>query len=237
MRINTELKYSNLDIIRSTISSEATLKPIEVPYSDDTETPSKHPYYLVVGTRNKEAKEDIKAMNKRLKSCNFNHVISKNTRKSEIIFPVDTLLPAGQEREEASVELCRVISNRNVSMKIKMPIRLFVFEITLQEQAEKKGRSFLTKNEVVDIGKRLQLNNGEEVEKALQYLHNVTIILYYPDVLPDVVFVDPQPILDILSQLIAITYVDQADLHLIANPTPSPVDIENLTTMHATNKA
>lgn len=223
LHINTEISYSNLKIIQSTISSEAILKPIEVPYSDDTKTPD-CPYYLVIGTRKKEAKEeDIKAMNETLKGCNFKNIIPKNIRESEIIFPVDTLLPAGsKEREEASVELCKVISNCNASMKIKMPIRLFAFEISLQAEAKEKGRRFLTKNEVVAIGERLQLNNEEDVKKALEYLHNVTIILYYPQVLPDVVFVDPKPILDVLSRLIAITYVDLADLDSIANPPPPP---------------
>ena len=218
--INTELKYSNLDIIQSTISSEAILKPIELPYV--TNMPD-HPYYLIVGTRKKEAKEeDIKAMNETLKGCIFNRVTWKNIRESAIIFPVDTLLPAGQEREEASMKLGQEISNCGVSMTIKMPIRLFAFEISLQAEAEEKRRSFLTKNEVFAVGELLQLNNEEEVEKALQYLHNVTIILYYPQVLPNLVFVSPQPILDILSRLIAITYVDQAQLHLIANPPPLP---------------
>ena len=225
--INTELKYSNLDIIRSTISSEAILKPITVPYV--TKTPS-HPHYLIIGTCKKEVKkEDIVAMDETLTGCSFKNVIKKS-EESAIIFPVNTLLPAGPEREEASVELCTVISNYNVSMKIKMPIRLFVFEIALLEEAEKKQQSFLTKNEVVDIGKRLQLNNEKEVEKALEYLHSVTIILYYPKVLPNVIFVDPQPILDILSRLIAITYVDQAQLRLFANLLPSLDDIKNLIT-------
>ena len=213
LHIDTKLKYSNLDIIQSTINSEAILKPIEVPYV--TKTPD-HPYYLVVGTRKKEAKEeDIKAMNNTLKGCSFKNVI-KNSEESEIIFPVNTLLPArSKEREEASMKLCKKISNCNVSMEIKMPIRLFAFEIALQEEAEKKKRSFLTKEKVDIIGKRLQLNT-EDVKKALQYLHNVTIILYYPKVLPDLVFVSPQPILDILSLLIAIRYVSHNDLNSIA---------------------
>ena len=226
--IYTELKYSNLDIIRSTISSEATLKPIKVPYV--TTTPS-HPHYLIIGTRkdSKEVKkEDIESMNEKLIGCNFDHVIQKKNGES-IIFPVDTLLPDGSnERKEASMELCKVISNRNVSMKIKMPIRLFLFEISLQKDAEEKKRSFLTIEEVVAIGKRLQLNNEEEVVKALQYLHNVTIILYYPDALSGFVFVDPQPILDILSQLIAITYVDPANLRV--NSPPSQKEINYLHT-------
>ena len=226
--IYTELKYSNLDIIQSTISSEAILKPITVPYV--TKTPD-HPYYLIVGTRKKEAKkEDIKAMNETLTGCSFKNVI-KNSKESPIIFPVNTLLPArSKEREEASVELCQEISNCDVSMKIKMPIRLFVFEIALQEEAEKKKRSFLTKNEVDAIGEVLELKKEEDVKEALQYLHNVTIILYYPDVRSNVVFVDPEPILDVLSLLIAITYIKQGQLHLIADPPPSPDDRHNLST-------
>ncbi|XP_019862156.1 PREDICTED: uncharacterized protein LOC109590713, partial [Amphimedon queenslandica] len=54
-----------------------------------------------------------------------------------------------------------------------------------------------------------------------QYLHDVTIILYYCKILPNVIFVDPKPILDIFSHLIAITYVDHDKLHLIADPPPS----------------
>ena len=229
--INTELKYSNLDIIRSTISSGAILKPIKLPYV--TKMPS-HPHYLVFGTRKDKVEEEdipVDSMNETLMKSNLKllHVTWKIPKKS-IIFPVDTLLPAGsKEREDASVELCTVISNCNVSMKIKMPIRLFAFEISLEAEAEKKKRSFLTKNEVVDIGKRLQLNE-EDVKEALQYLHNVTIILYYPNVLADLVFVNPQPILDILSQLIAITYVDQAKLHLIAKLPPSQDARNNLST-------
>ena len=168
--INTELKYSNLDIIRSTISSEAILKPIEVPYVTN---PPSHPHYLVVGTRKKEVEEkDINSMNQTLKKSNLNlqHVIWKIPQKS-IIFPVDTLLPAGsKEREEASVELCTVISNCNVSMKIKMPIRLFVFEIALLEEAEKKKQSFLKKKKLLIL---VSVFNLIVKKKRLRKLFNI----------------------------------------------------------------
>ena len=213
--INTEMKYSNLDIIRSTISSEAILKPIKVPYV--TKTPD-HPNYLVIGTRKEEVtEEDIEAMNQTLKDSNLKlqHIIWKKLQQS-IIFPVNTISAISEERRKASEELCTAISNRSVSMKIKMPIRLFVFEIALQAAAKKKNRSFLTKKEVIVVGKYCKIYN-EDIENALQYLHNVTIILYYPDALSGFVFVDPQPILDILSRLIAITYVEPDQLKSIAN--------------------
>ncbi|XP_019859587.1 PREDICTED: uncharacterized protein LOC109587808 [Amphimedon queenslandica] len=224
--IQTKLQYSNRGIIQSTISSEAMLNPIKIPYVSDM---PKHPHYLILGTRVDELKEKgmldrLDYMNKKLINEGFNNLIKpQNEGKGSVIFPVNTLLPAGsKEREEASVELCTAISHCRVAMTIMLPIRLFTFEISLQLEAKKKQQSFLTRGEVIEIGKSLQLDDESEIDDALQYLHNVTIILYYPAVLPNIIFVDPKPVLDVLSCLIAIRYVDHKDRHLIANPPPSP---------------
>ena len=227
--INTELKYSNRDMIQSTISSEAMLNPIKIPYVSESDMP-KHSHYLILGTRADCSKsvteERLKEMNESLIEYKANKkVIPHNKRKGSIIFPVNTLLPAGSdERKEASVNLCNAVSNCRVSMVVKLPVRLFTFEIALQREAKKKKQSFLTRHEVIQIGKSLRLDKESEsdIDDALQYLHDVTIILYYRKVLPNIIFVDPKPILDVLSRLIAITYVDLTDLHLVADPLPSP---------------
>uniref|UniRef100_A0A1X7TKP8 Death domain-containing protein n=1 Tax=Amphimedon queenslandica TaxID=400682 RepID=A0A1X7TKP8_AMPQE len=229
--INTDLKYSNRDIIRSTISSEAMLNSIKIPYVAEPEKHKGiHARYLVLGTRKELVTEDeLKEMDKSLisssSSLDLKNIIQRIPEKS-IIFPVNTLLPAGsEEREEACVELCTAISNCNLKMKIKLPIRLFAFEISLQREARNKKRSFLTKKEVIKIGEDLLLDESD-IDDALQYLHNVTIILYYPAVLPNIIFVDPEPILDVLSRLIAITYIDQSNLHLIAKATDERIRLK-----------
>ena len=206
--IDTELKYSNRDLIRSTISSEAMLNPVEIPYV--THMPD-HSYYLILGTREELVTEEkLKEMNESLKEYIANDkVIPHNKRKDSIIFPVNTLLRAGsKKREKASEKLCTAISKCGAAMKITLPIRFFTFEIGLQMEAKK--RSFLTKEEAIKIGKFLGLDESE-IKEALQYLHNVTIILYYPAVLPNIIFVNPEPILDVLSRLIAVTYVHISD--------------------------
>ena len=221
--IDTKLQYSNHGIIRSTITSEAMLNPVKIPYVSDMPD---HPHYLILGTRKELVTEEkLKEMNESLREYKANKkVIPLNKRQGLIIFPVNTMLPAGsEEREEASVDLCNAISDCRVEMTIELPIRLLTFEISLQIEAKKKERSFLTKEEVIEIGKRYLLHNESDIDDALQYLHNVTIILYYHDVpdLKDLIFVDPKPILDVLSRLIAITYVDQNKLQSIASPPPS----------------
>ena len=227
--INTNLRYSNCGIIRSTISSEAMLNSIEIPYVTDM---PKHSHYLILGTRKELVPEKkLKEMNESLiKSSNLalKNVIW-NIPQESIIFPVNTLLSAeSKERKEASVQLCSSISNCRVEMMIELPIRLFIFEISLQIEAKSKKRNFLTREEVIKFGKSLRLDDESDIDVALRYLHNVTIILYYPAVLPNLVFVDPKPILDILSRLIAITYVNQCNLHLLADPPPSPDERDNL---------
>ena len=50
--------------------------------------------------------------------------------------------------------------------------------------------------------------NGNEVEAALMYYHYITIFLYFPAVLPDVVFLQPQPLFNKLSEIVSISFTD-----------------------------
>uniref|UniRef100_A0A1X7TKU7 Death domain-containing protein n=1 Tax=Amphimedon queenslandica TaxID=400682 RepID=A0A1X7TKU7_AMPQE len=229
--IKTKLEYSNRDIIRSTISSEAMLNPVKISYVSHM---PEHSHYLILGTRKDELEKreklgELNKMNKLLleEYKDNRKVIPRNKR--HIIFPVNTLLPAGsKEREEASASLCKVISNCRVEMTIELPIRLLAFEIALKLEAKKKERSFLTREEVIEIGRSLRLDDESDIDDALEYLHNVTIIFYYQNVLPNFIFTNPKPILDVLSHLIAVTYIDHTDLHLLAEPPPSPDETYNL---------
>ena len=135
---NKKLKYSNHDIIQSTISSEAMLNPVKIPYVSDMPD---HPHYLILGTRKElVAEEKLKEMNESLKEYKTNRKVIKH--QGSIIYPVNTML-AGPEREKISVDLCKAVSIRDVTMMIKLPIRLFTLEISLLKEAE--NRSFLTK--------------------------------------------------------------------------------------------
>ena len=50
--------------------------------------------------------------------------------------------------------------------------------------------------------------NASEVKAALMYYHHLSIFLFFPDILPNVVFVHPQPLFDKLSELISISFAD-----------------------------
>uniref|UniRef100_A0A1X7SLC8 C-terminal of Roc (COR) domain-containing protein n=1 Tax=Amphimedon queenslandica TaxID=400682 RepID=A0A1X7SLC8_AMPQE len=175
--------------------------------------------------------DNLKEMNEELMSSLKPDVESNvvpNVRRESIIFPVNTLVPEDEGRMKAGQDLCQSIANcGGTSLKIKMPIRWFAFELWLQKVAGDKSRSFLIIGEVISAGARLKMSE-DDTKDALKYLHNVTIILYYPDILPQLVFVDPKPILEVLSCLLALTYIERKALHLIANPVPPEKDISKL---------
>ena len=52
------------------------------------------------------------------------------------------------------------------------------------------------------------------VKAALRYYHDFTIFLYFPKILDNVLFLNPQPLFDALCYLISISFVDTVnDLH------------------------
>ncbi|XP_019861422.1 PREDICTED: uncharacterized protein LOC109589877 [Amphimedon queenslandica] len=223
------LKYSNREFFLSAVSSGAILKPIDVPHA--LETPS-HPMNFVLGTHYDLIKEDVhllRKINDELRSLLDPGMKDFVVLDGEfMIFPINTLVPEDEGRMKAGQDLCQSISNcGGTSLKINVPIRWFAFELWLQKIAEGNSRSFLIIDEAISAGARLKMSE-DDTKHALKYLHNVTIILYYPDILPQLVFVDPKPILEVLSRLLALSYVQRKALHLIAKPVPLQKDLNRL---------
>ena len=198
-------KSTQLTSFQSAVSSGSIYKTLNI--SCIKEQPS-HSMHLVLGThydkvnkstfeeRDNTLMESMKVLGPYLRDC----VIKKSN--VSVIFPVNTLAK-GEERTKHSQEICKAIYTRgsDASLTIEIPIRWFAFELSLP------NISIITLNEALGIGKKYKMNE-EDTKLALNYLHDVTLILYYPEVLDGVVFTDPQPILKIISQLLALTYID-----------------------------
>ena len=217
-KCDEKMKYSNRELFKSVVSSVILKKPLNLQYKV-TKVPQ-HSMNFVVGTHydilieefdEKTAEKKVLQMSKELMSPQtLMHYLTKyilsNVHKNSMIVPVDTLLTDPKERTEASKKLLSTISTcPEVSLTVRVPIRCFTFELYLESKAGSKG--FLTRKEAVEEGKELYMSETE-VDEALVYLHNCTIILYYPEIEPKLVFSDPQKILDVLSHLLALTYVD-----------------------------
>ena len=199
-------KSTQLAILQSAVSTGANFKPLDI--SHVTRKPM-HSMHLVLGTHYDELnnpthelgkyeetlKSSMPSLQPYLRDC----IIRKPDES--IIFPVNTISKS-EERIKYSQMICQAIYFKafGASLTIKIPIRWFAFELSLP------NKSIIPIGETLSIGERYGMNE-EETKQALRYFHDVGLKLYYPEV-SGVVFIDPQPILEILSQLLALTYVD-----------------------------
>ena len=232
--IGSKFKYTNVEYVMNVIRSGAISCPISTESNEE-----KHPMYFILGTHYDKAPEKFKDINtailssvkslpEKQKSSVIEVEVGDSDDEKEIVYPINCIEEDHRKRSKAAKDLCQFISNcsGDTSLKFSMRIVWFAFELTLQQKADNTKRSYLTKEEVFSAGKTLRMSK-KDIEEALQYFHKITIILYYPDVLPDIVFVDPKPILDILSHLLALTYVNRRSLHHVANK-PDRNEIDQL---------
>ena len=199
-------KSTQLACFKSAVSSGAIFEPPSIPWMKEKALHSTH---LVLGTHiDKVPDESLEKQKDTLRSSvsslqpYLRNCVLENRLEKSFIFPVNTLAQ-GKERSDYNRQICKAMDKSGASFPVYIPIRWFVFELALPE------KSIITVKEALDIGAEYGMNK-KDTELALQYLHDVTLILYYPEVL-DVVFPDPQPILKVLSDLLALTYIVDDD--------------------------
>ena len=203
-------KSTQLAIFQSAVSTGATFKPLNI--SHVTKEPT-HSMHLVLGTHYDKLKEpthELSNYEESLKSAMpslesyLRDCIIRKPDDDSIIFPVNTIAKS-DERKSYNKEVCKAIQHygAGASLEIKIPIRWFAFELTMP------NKSIIPIEEALSIGEKYGMSE-EETKQALHYFHDVGLKLYYPEV-TGIIFIDPQPILEILSQLLALTYINDVN--------------------------
>ena len=171
------------------------------------------PHCIVLGTfldKIFKSRESLEEKNARL--CltleKFRKVIIKHrTARNEVIFPINTTARGDIELKMAA-RIRDTICKHYIEAQI--PIRWFLFQLELDLLHKSSKSSIVNKSKCLEIGKSLQMR-PEDIEAALMYYHDLTIFLYFPKILPNIVFLHPQPIFERLSDLISISFADAVD--------------------------
>ena len=173
-------------------------------------TDGKPPKVIVVGTHKDKEHEcpDETRQQKNEKLCSIlcpvmqDELIFSGDAMNQLIFPVNTKEPGEEEREIAAV-LRRKIEK--CSRKVKIPIWWFIFEMILRKLAELLGRRVLSRQECLQVAHTLSFHD-KAFDAAITFFHRLNVVLYYPDILPNVIFTDSQVPLDKISELVQRSY-------------------------------
>ena len=161
---------------------------------------------LLVGThKDKASKDDIQAAEKSLKEKIENaEYFEKNMVhypfSGKLIFAIDNTQEG--DAQELRKVLEEIISKRFPRLPLSAPWLLF--EIALR----KAGVKILTMKDCQKIAKCYGITSKKELEEALQFLHQMGMVRYYPDVkeVKDLIICDLQILFDSITDIIVHTF-------------------------------
>ena len=201
---NTDLCMTNLQLIKHFVGSIVS--------SESSKTGAKS-LIFIIGTCSdlyylEEPKmESITEKNKQLVAEleEFrDYLVFHDEIKGELIHPVNNIISKGEGRERISSELRQKIVNQVNKIKvekIQVPIRWFVFEIMMKDEVSKEG--LISLDTCREISQKLCM---KDLMECLEYLDTLSLILYFKS-LPNVIFIDPQYLLDMLSNMISVSFI------------------------------
>ena len=167
------------------------------------------PQIVVVGTHKDEEQkcgESREAKNQKLREMLLptfeKEIVYYQPDTGDILFPMNAKCPGDEEKDMAQA-ICSRFSIENRSDKRQLPLQWLGLEIMLEEITQRLERGVLSRSECLEVARRLHLDENA-LDAALIYLDELSLIFYYPDILPEVVFTDPQVLLDKISELVKV---------------------------------
>ena len=127
----------------------------------------------------------------------------------ELLFAVNVKTPEDKDRKMIGYVRERMIKELRKLPQQKIPLKYFALENAFLRLAKYQRKGVLSKEDCFREAESYHFTM-ESFETALQYLHGLKLIFYYKEVLPEVVFIDAQIILDKITELVEFSLSSQS---------------------------
>ena len=133
------------------------------------------------------------------------HLIYCSAEGNHLIFPLDAKHRKQQDCQVAAEIRQAITMVTSVIERKKTPLSWHVLELALRELAGKLGHGYLTRVEC--IAEAAKLGISEQVfDAALDHFMQLNTILHYRDPLPNLVFIQAQPLMQMVTEMIQKTH-------------------------------
>ena len=173
-----------------------------------TGSKSMHTRFMVIGTHRDlmhECNETLAQKNKRLASLLLpaleeNLIMNGN----DIIFAVNAKNP--DKNDQKFFDLIREkVADLSRALDVDTPIVFLMLLNDMNKYAEEQRKKVVSMEECQAIAGRLKMDR-QSLEAALIFFNEMSVWMYMPSVLPDMVFVDPQMALDSINQIVQYSF-------------------------------
>jgi len=209
------LSTTNLDFIKLLMASSSVTIPPIMSSRKAENINKKKCYQCYVGTHADEAsKKDIESIEKKLddvaKKLNCDKFLWEREKKNSILFPVDNTT-AGSDKEDPIAEEIRNMIHELVERQIThdVPIAWLILLLEIQKFTRERNVYFISFEDVIKISQNGGLSeNDEKTKNALQFFHDMGVLLYYHSVpgMCEYVITDHQWLFDKLTSIVKITF-------------------------------
>ena len=155
--------------------------------------------------------ETVEEKNKRIEKIiplKFKDQIIRCSKK-KLIFEINALNPDSTDKMTAE-RVRRYITEQCEPDEVEIPIRWHAFDQKLRSIADGLGRKVMSRQECWLVAESLGLDEAS-FNGALEFFHNVSLMFYFHEILPEIVFIDPQVMLDKVSELVEFMFELRAD--------------------------
>ena len=128
-----------------------------------------------------------------------------NKKGEEFIFTMNAAKPVKKDQECAEA-IRRCLSKEREGKKgVKVPLRWYALYQKLLQVVEGLGKKVLSREQCGLVAESMEIDE-ESCEEALQFFNRLNMLFYFPDTLPNLVFMDPQMLLDKVTELVEESY-------------------------------
>ena len=150
----------------------------------------------------------LEALHKRLKEIllpQLKDQIVYCNKKGDFIFTMNAAKPVKKDQECAEA-IRRCLSKEREGRKgVKVPLRWYALYQKLLKVMESLGKKVLSREQCGLVAESIEVDE-ESCEEALQFFNRLNMLFYFPDILPNLVFMDPQMLLDKVTELVEESY-------------------------------
>ena len=207
-----DLLLTNQQIMETLAKSTASIQP---PYTASATECPKGAKFTIVGTFEDEAHHCSETVAKKesiLKQVLKPYEAFRVQLGSKVILPINAVAmdtETKKERTESVKKIRRLLQKANVTMKVDVKLRWFGFLLSMLTIAEKDGKAILTLSECYRLGDSLEMDKSE-TKKAIQFFHDISLIMHFDTPkLRDSVIIDTKPMLNKLSRLITLSFLNE----------------------------
>ncbi len=201
--ITDSMKVTNLQIIEQSVRSVC---------STVRTTNNTTPRIAIVGTfADKEdcpinrTADKLKERSKQILSHLDNYSKTKTCellsyrRNDQIIYPIDGSVQ-GWGNNNKVIDALKGNIQQNTGIELTIPVWYMAF---LQDIKARNTKNYITLKECCKIAENCGINLSiEDIQEALKTFHEMNVILYFPESLKDLVFVEPSYLYQIVTDII-----------------------------------